>query len=210
MPMRTDFVDESDPNHNPVTDPTINAAYLNSLSASMNSTNENIGTGTDSSTAATLFGRIRQLLEVLGLKTDPNATSVNNTYTAMSYLKGIFATVSSIYTYLTNTIKPLIDTISAYVLRGQIKSIQSGTINGYPSTDIRISAVNPAKCFVLINGGITSQISYSGSGGGADIPQGNTVSAPHFRFLTETELGITGSRVGDVSGTVSWQLIEFY
>ena len=80
-----------------------------------------------------------------------------------------------------------------------IKSIQSGVHAGNTSTydiPITISAVNPAKCMVILNPA-------------AIYLNGNSHCVPMLKSLTSTQLTVSASGNSSSSAQFSWQVIEF-
>lgn len=104
-----------------------------------------------------------------------------------------------------------------------IKSIQRGTTTG--TTVTLAQSVNPDKCIVLLdnqyiaNNTVASHGGSSLSANSSKIPTGATIVSLTETTLTLTanetysgDLGSLGARVEYkvVTGTVSWQVIEFY
>ena len=82
-----------------------------------------------------------------------------------------------------------------------IKSIQRGVISdkSYEVT-VNINKVNPDKCMVILNGGISD----------VDNSYSQNILSPYLVSLTDTTLTVNVSGAVDkMTTTVSWQVIEF-
>lgn len=82
-----------------------------------------------------------------------------------------------------------------------IKSVQRGVIsNKSYEVTVDINPVNPDKCFVILNGGISD----------IDNSYSQDARAPYLVSLTDTKLTVNVSGAVDkITTTVSWQVIEF-
>ena len=81
-----------------------------------------------------------------------------------------------------------------------VKSIQKGRTNAnFTSRSITINNIDPAKSFVILNGG--SEVALGGEGSQVQFN-------PFVYELSTNVLTIRLERSG--SGTVSWQVVEFY
>lgn len=83
-----------------------------------------------------------------------------------------------------------------------IKSVQRGVISNQSTIEVTvsISTVDPNKCMVILNGGISD----------IDNSYSQSVTAPYLVSLTNTQLKVhTGAAVDKVYMPVSWQIIEF-
>lgn len=88
-----------------------------------------------------------------------------------------------------------------------VKSVQRGTTS---STTVSISTVNPQKCVVILDNEVLA-----GNVGGS---RSHTTDGSYVKSLTANKLSITKNLYWGVqsdsdhqfTGTVSWQVIEFY
>ena len=107
---------------------------------------------------------------------------------------------------------------STGVLYGAVKSVQRGTVSGSsPTVSVTISAVNPAKCLLLVDGGVTYTSTYR-NGGYQGEGDPTVMRAPVPGSVTATSISVTQSYLYYRPGSdwayacygASWQLIEFY
>lgn len=89
----------------------------------------------------------------------------------------------------------LIKNIPETVPTGAVKSVQRGvaTLNVNQTTTIKISSINPAKSFVLLNGGVEKEFGRF-----------------FLESLSSTELKIRYDNYASVTAKCSWQVIECF
>ncbi len=162
--------------------------------ATVDEINNKIGTESDADTQPTLFGRLAQLKKVLLEKLAEVLTKVTGIDTKIG---------TSGDTAGTATLFGQVKDISKNMPKGSVKSIQRGEVNYRKDEDeikIPISAINPDKCFVILN--VTGDINSSDKGG--------FLNGAILRKITATELTIyTRARnITNLTMWISWQVIE--
>ena len=192
-----------------------------------------IGNTTDtggSTTSGTVMGKLNKVLEnEEGSKTNTEAlkndiASVKeNVSSVKSDVAGVKADVSNVKTSVTavsNKIGTATDTngsATAETVMGKlnsimagggikcIKSVQRGTIS--ENGTVTISAVNTLKTIILLNGQLGAY--YRITGNSSTYGYGWAV-LPYISAFTSTSFTISKSVNNENSGTISWQVIEFY
>lgn len=164
------------------------------LAANVVDIKNKIGTESDADTQPTLFGRLAQTKNVLLEKLAEVLTKVTGIDTKIG---------TSGDTAGTATLFGQVKDISKNMPKGSVKSIQRGEVNYREYEDeikIPISAINPDKCFVILN--VTGDINSSDKGG--------FLNGAILRKITATELTIyTRARnITNLTMWISWQVIE--
>ena len=162
--------------------------------ATVNEINNKIGTEADADTQPTLFGRLAQLKNVLLEKLAEMLTKVTG-------IDGKIGT--SVDAAGSATLFGQVKDISEKMPIGAVKSIQRGEVTyrkGDDEIKISISAVNPDKCFVILN--VTGDINSDRNG--------KFLNGAILRKITATELTIYTRAINITNLTmwISWQVIE--
>lgn len=156
-----------------------------------------MGTASDGTSSATLFGKINKLLEGSGISVADVKAYLNSTV-GTSGEKSLDKLIVDYITDAKNSI-----TASGGVKC--IKSVQRGTIS--EEGTVTISAVNTLKTIILLNG--QSGTYYRVAGNSSTYGYGWAV-LPYISAFTSTSFTIRSSDSVEYSSTISWQVIEFY
>ncbi len=201
-----------------------NEQTVQSVKTEVNSIHSKVGSGSDASSASTVFGKLNGIGAKVSDLLAPLAQKIGNTADTASQ-QTLFGKLKAV--------KDDVSRINTNTVRGAVKSVQRGIVtfndNDYSSRNekyidrtVTISSVNPSKSLILLNNSLAGTSNTATTSDGtvwAHEMRGEQSTVKSFDatnfVLTPCYQKYQDGRNPSSSGTtrygsVSWQVIEFF